>query len=93
MASTVFILGAGASKQGGAPLMNEFFDRARWLLNAEKLSSEDKVHFEHVEEIVRRLGVMHSKWGTLDIHNVESVFATLDMAKLLGRRRKRSATR
>jgi len=29
MSKTVFILGAGASKEAGAPLMNEFLDSAR----------------------------------------------------------------
>lgn len=80
MAETVFILGAGASKGCGAPLMLEFLDEARRLWARPDLSSND--HFRTVFKTIGQLQQVHSK-AQLDIVNVESVFAALDMGYLL----------
>ncbi|MBI5307036.1 MAG: hypothetical protein HZB37_01535 [Planctomycetes bacterium] len=71
MARTVFILGAGASKEAGAPLMKEFLDKAHDL------------HFSSVFKGIGVLQNVHSK-AQLDIQNVESVFAAFEMARILG---------
>ncbi len=83
MANTVFILGAGASKLAGVPLMNNFLDVARDLLVLSQ-TGEYKENFEAVFRGISKLQLVHSK-SQLDIQNVESVFAAFEMAKTLGR--------
>ena len=84
MAQTVFILGAGASKQGGAPLMSEFLDAADRALKAGRVATADKEHFERVLRAVGKLQQVHSKHGALDLVNMESVFGAFEMARILG---------
>jgi hypothetical protein len=81
MARTVFILGAGASKKAGAPLMGDFLDIARDLWRGRHATNEA---FGKVFRGISRLQQVHSK-ASLDIHNVESVFAAFEMSKTLGR--------
>lgn len=81
MAGVVFILGAGASKEAGAPLMLEFLDVAHDLWKTGKVSSED-VSFSTVFKGLSALQRVHSK-SQLDIQNVESVFAAFEMARTL----------
>ena len=81
MANTLFILGAGASKQAGAPLMAEFLDRAGDLL-AEGQVTDDSTSFQNVFRAVGRLQPLHSK-ADFDMGNVESVFALMEMGKTL----------
>jgi len=81
MSETVFILGAGASKGAGAPLMNEFFDTADEL--RKKLPAQD-ADFELVFHARDALQSVYSK-ATMDLLNFESVFAAFEMAKLLRR--------
>ena len=83
MANTVLILGAGASKLAGVPLMNDFLDVARDLLIL-KQTGEYEENFKAVFEGISKLQLVHSK-SQLDIQNVESVFAAFEMAKTLGR--------
>ena len=45
MSETVFILGAGASAQAGAPLMNNFFDEADKIKESKILSSDEIERF------------------------------------------------
>lgn len=82
MADTVFILGAGASKLAGAPLMGDFLDTAHdlWKLGKTSDSQED---FNSVFEAISLLQRVHSK-SQLNIDNIESVFAAFEMAKTLG---------
>ena len=84
MANTVFILGAGASKRGGAPLMMEFLDAAYDLLTVGRISDAEKESFMAVFEARSHLQRVHSK-SNLDIHNIESVFAAFEMANILKR--------
>ncbi len=81
MSSTVFVLGAGASKQGGAPLMAEFLDVAQNLWRTDEVK-EAEHSYSKVFEAIGALQAVHSK-SQLDIDNVESVFATFEMAKTL----------
>lgn len=83
MANTVFILGAGASKLAGVPLMNDFLDVARDLF-FQKQTGEYEENFKAVFEGIGKLQLVHSK-SQLDIQNVESVFSAFEMAKTLGR--------
>lgn len=83
MSQTVFILGAGASKGAGAPVMANFLDRAddlRRTGNAEKV----KPDFDRVFDAISALQSVHSK-AELDLDNVESVFAAFEMGRLINR--------
>ncbi len=84
MADVVFILGAGASQQGGAPVMSSFLDKARRLLFTGAVQGRAQ-DFARVFEAIGKLQAVHSKAQDLDITNVESVFAAFEMAKLLSR--------
>jgi hypothetical protein len=83
MAKNVFILGAGASKEAGAPLMAEFLDVARNLLaSGEIREGRDKTSFEKVFEAIRRFRDIHYK-SYIDLDNIEAVFGAFEMARLL----------
>ncbi len=84
MADVVFILGAGASLDSGAPLMRGFFDRAKNLLidRRSKLGETRAAALQAVFDVRRELQALHSKtW--LDLGNIEEVFAFLEMRMLL----------
>lgn len=83
MAEVVFILGAGASKSGGVPLMGEFLDAADKLEKRGDLPEEDSEKIRKVFEGIAALQDVHSK-ADLEINNIESVFAAFEMAKTLG---------
>ena len=83
MASVVFILGAGASKGAGAPLMKDFLATAENLYKTgkvEKYSADFKRVFEARGKLLRIL----SK-SELDLNNIEVIFNTLEMAKIIGK--------
>jgi hypothetical protein len=77
MADVVFILGAGCSKEAGAPTSYDFLDRARDLYASGQLQSR-REEFELLFEAVGYLQRVHSK-AKLDITNLESVFSALDI--------------
>ncbi len=84
MSRTVFVLGAGASKQAGVPLMGEFLDVAEHIWRSGELNEQDTEHFERVFRAISKLQIVHSK-SKLDLVNLEAVFSTFEMAKLLGK--------
>jgi hypothetical protein len=90
---TIFILGAGASHQAGAPLMAGFLDRAYDLLRLKtKGVVEAKREFDDVFEAISELQGIHSK-SFLDLDNIETVFGAIEMGlllKRLGKRKKAS---
>lgn len=81
MAKTIFILGAGASKTAGAPLMSDFLEVAENLLLTGKVQ-EAKDSFQEVILARSELSSVHSK-SQLQIHNVEDVFSAFEMANTL----------
>lgn len=81
MNNVLFLLGAGASADCGAPLMNNFLDIATDLYVHNKVN-EKKEHFERVFDAISKLQTVHSK-SILDLNNIESVFTTFEMAKLI----------
>ncbi len=83
MATTVIILGAGASREAGAPLMGDFLDVAHAVRHSGRLDPATTLHFDRVFNTIGRLQPVHSKCAALDLVNIESVFATLEVAKLL----------
>ena len=83
MSDVVFILGAGASKMCGAPLMGEFLDVARHLLSTQSVKDK-KDDFERVFKAIGALQVVHSK-AQLDLTNIESIFTALEISNVLGK--------
>ena len=64
--------------------MSNFLDKARRLLFSGAVQGRGG-DFAKVFEAIGKLQAVHSKAQDLDITNVESVFAAIEMAKLLGR--------
>lgn len=83
MSETVFILGAGASKEAGAPLMNDFLDVADDLRKRQEVG-DATADFDLVFKGITALQLVHAK-ARIGLENIESVFAAFEMAKLLGR--------
>jgi hypothetical protein len=81
MSQYVFILGAGASKHAGAPLMADFLDKSRALFAANRVN-ECSDDLQRVFDAISELQSVHSK-SELDIVNLESVFSAFEMAELL----------
>ena len=85
MAKTVFILGAGASKEAGAPLMAEFLDTARDLYASRDSVIDDSIEdFERVFDAIRELRISHYK-SYINLDDIESVFGAFEMARLIKR--------
>lgn len=82
MSEIVFILGAGASVDSGAPLMGTFLERADQL-HRQNLPGLDHRAFEQVFQAISKLQAVHSK-ATLDLDNLATVFGALEMAKVIG---------
>ena len=80
---TVFILGAGASVHAGAPVMKNFLDVAEDLLLGGHLDSQDAKQFHAVFKGMHGLQGSLAK-ASMDLSNIESVFAAFEMAALLG---------
>lgn len=83
MPMSVFLLGAGASKDSGAPLMAEFLGVARNLRRSGLPTEFHKV-FDLVFNAMGSLQAVHSK-STLDFTNVESLFSAFEVGKTLNR--------
>ena len=83
MSDIVFILGAGASKQCGMPVMAEFLDVSWDLLREGKVNGK-RDDFVTVFRARSALQRVHSK-SQLDINNIESLFTVLEMGKVIKR--------
>lgn len=81
MSSIVFVLGAGASKQAGAPLMFDFLDVANDLLRRGQVNDK-KEHFNRVLDAIGQLQQVHSK-AQLDLNNIESIFTALELGNVI----------
>ena len=80
---TVFILGAGASRAAGAPLMYDFIECAMRVLRRGD-AGWAHAHFDASLEARKKLQSAFIK-ATVDLDNIENLFATYDMASLIGR--------
>jgi NAD-dependent SIR2 family protein deacetylase len=83
LSEIVFILGAGASKDAGAPLMADFLDKADELRREGKVN-QFKADFDRVFDARSNLQPVHSK-ARLEFHNIESLFAAFEMARLVNK--------
>src|SRR5690554_4668179 len=81
VAEHLFILGAGASKESGAPIMSDFFDKAEDLLILKK-TGEYREDFENVFQLINDLSGVYSK-SFLDLNNIESVFGAIEMGSII----------
>jgi NAD-dependent SIR2 family protein deacetylase len=84
---TVFIVGAGASREAGAPVMADFLDRADVLRRTKvnnRLTPGEHESFDLVFKGIAELRAAHSK-AALDVDNLEAVFGAFEMARLAGR--------
>lgn len=81
MSSVVFILGAGASRQCGAPLMGDFLDVATDLLRSNRVDDK-RIQFERVFSAIGALQAVHSK-AQLDLNNIESIFTVLELGSVI----------
>lgn len=80
MSDIVFILGAGASVDAGAPVMKNFIDTARQLYFLNEIEHPEK--FKIAFEGISKLQQVHSK-SDIDLYNIESIFAAFEMAKII----------
>jgi NAD-dependent SIR2 family protein deacetylase len=83
MADHVFILGAGASSECGAPMMAGFLDTAEDIWRS-GLSDGNAQAFGRVFEALDHLRAIHAK-ARLDLGNIETLFSVIEMAVLLDR--------
>lgn len=83
MSQIVFILGAGASRDCGAPLMNDFLDTASRLLSTNDVAGKNE-DFQRVFKAIASLQAVHSK-AQIDLNNIESIFTALEIANILGK--------
>ena len=84
MANTVFILGAGASVEAGAPLMNNFLDTAQDLLNRDAFAAypgEEKA-VQGIFTLISQLEAIHSR-APIDLNNIESLFGLIEMGNII----------
>lgn len=83
MSNVVFVLGAGCSKECGAPLMADFLDVASYLHSTGEVRDK-AAHFEQVFKAIGKLQAVHSK-SQLDLNNIESVFNAFEIANTIGK--------
>jgi hypothetical protein len=81
---TVFVLGAGASREAGGPLMSDFLDQAEKLLRAGLIEKDDRPAFDDVLNAISQLQSIHAK-AYLNLDNFEILFGAVEMALLTGK--------
>lgn len=82
MSEIVFILGAGASRLAGGPLMTDFWDKAGIFFKKDTNGRIDP-DYELVKRARSKLQSTHSK-SRLVVSNLEEVYGAFEMAKLIG---------
>jgi hypothetical protein len=91
VSDTVFIFGAGASAETGAPVMSNFLDVARDLYLSGRIDPLHAGSFKKVFRGIAALSDVYAK-ATIDTDNLETVFAAFEMAQLFDRLPRRSFT-
>jgi len=84
MSKTVFILGAGASKESGAPLMNDFLDESDRLNKSGQIEEPFKVDFDRVFTAVNDLDKIYAK-ANIDFENIEKIYSIFEMGKFVNK--------
>jgi hypothetical protein len=81
----VYILGAGFSKDAGAPLVHNFLDVAREFFDDpdSALDQQEREHFEQVFKFKREIAKAREKFR-IDLDNIEQLFGLVEMSQRLG---------
>jgi hypothetical protein len=81
----VYILGAGFSKDAGAPLIFDFLDRAREFFDDpdSALDLQERQQFEEVFKFKREIAKAREKFR-IDLDNIEQLFGLVEMSQRLG---------
>lgn len=79
----MFILGAGASKPAGCPVMSEFLEKARRLALASPVGSPLRDNYEVVYDIQSVLTRALAQ-SSFDIDNIESIMCAIELGISLG---------
>ena len=81
----VFILGAGFSRDAGAPLIHDFLDRSREFFDNpdSALDEHERQQFEEVFGFKREVAKAREKFR-IDLDNIEQLFGLVEMSHRLG---------
>jgi hypothetical protein len=81
----VFILGAGFSRDAGAPLIHDFLDRAREFFDDpdSDLDAKERDQFDRVFKFKREVAKAREKFQ-IDLDNIEQLFGLVEMSQRLG---------
>lgn len=81
----VYILGAGFSKDAGAPLVHDFLDKARELFDDpdSELDAGERELFEQVFKFKHEVAKAREKFR-IDLDNIEQLFGLVEMSQRLG---------
>jgi hypothetical protein len=81
----VFVLGAGFSADAGAPLIHDFLQVSRELLDdpGSELDNEEKRQFQLVFDFKKRVAQCREKFR-IDLDNIEQLFGLVEMSHRLG---------
>lgn len=81
----VYILGAGFSKEAGAPLVHDFLDRAREFFADpdSALDTQEREQFERVFKFKREVARAREKFR-IDLDDIEQLFGLVEMSQRLG---------
>jgi hypothetical protein len=80
----VYILGAGFSRDAGAPLVHDFLDRAREFFDDpdSALDLQEREQFEQVFKFKREVAKAREKFR-IDLDNIEQLFGLVEMSQRL----------
>ena len=81
----VYILGAGFSRDAGAPLIHDFLDRACKFFDDpdSALDPQERQQFEQVFKFKREVAKAREKFR-IDLDNIEQLFGLVEMSQRLG---------
>lgn len=80
MIDDVYILGAGASVEAGAPIMDSFLDKAEDILRENGF--RDRTKIEQLFSTIHELNSVSSK-AKIDLNNIESILGAFEMSEIL----------
>jgi len=84
MQKDVFILGAGASKNSGVPLLNEFIDCGLEVRISPEIG-RDRVHFDRIDKALTALNTSIFAKSNINLKNIEDVFGMVEMGLLINK--------